>query len=122
MSKKQRAPKTGPVWRQSADEVTLAKKPHYNGFACGHGAHGDAKYCRAKEKREWKKQLRREGASHEAPSFDMGTTLSVRNVVPMSKARLRQTVTTEDRLLHALGTTLLHGFAPCAFSRNFPAR
>ena len=70
MSKKSsRPPKTGPVWHQSAEEAALAKKPRYNGFACGHGAHGSAKYCRAKEKRAWENQLRREGASHEAPSF-----------------------------------------------------
>lgn len=69
MSKKKRASKTGPVWHQSSDEATLAKKPLYNGFACGHGAHGNAKYCRAKEKRTWEKQLKREGASHEAPFY-----------------------------------------------------
>ncbi|WP_165044171.1 hypothetical protein [Adlercreutzia sp. ZJ138] len=48
------------VWRQSAEEATLAKKPHYNGFACGHGTHGDTKYNRAKAKRDW---MRQEGAS-----------------------------------------------------------
>ncbi len=53
----------GVVWRQSAEEAALAKKPRYNGFACGHGAHGDAKYSRAKAKRAWRKQLRQEGAS-----------------------------------------------------------
>ena len=51
------------VWRQSAEEATLAKKPHYNGFACGHGAHGDRKYNRAKAKQAWRKQIRHEGAS-----------------------------------------------------------
>ena len=29
-------------------EATLAAKPHYNRFACGHGAHGSAKYSRAR--------------------------------------------------------------------------
>ena len=58
----------GVVWRQSAEEAALAKKPRYNGFACGHGAHGDAKYSRAKAKRAWRKQLRQEGASR-APFF-----------------------------------------------------
>lgn len=53
----------GVVWRQSAEEAALAKKPRYNGFACGHGAHGDAEYSRAKAKRAWRKQLRQEGAS-----------------------------------------------------------
>ena len=76
MSKKSsRPPKTGPVWHQSAGEATLAKKPRYNGFVCGHGAHGSAKYCRAKEKRAWRKQLMQEGASHEAPFFFSTTTM-----------------------------------------------
>jgi ribosomal protein L19E len=51
------------VWRQSAEEATLASKPHYNGFACGHGAHGGVKFNRAKAKQAWKKQIRQEGAS-----------------------------------------------------------
>ena len=41
-------PKSDVVWRQSAEEATLASKPRYNGFACGHGAHGSAKYSRAR--------------------------------------------------------------------------
>ena len=61
-AKKKRVPKTGAVWRMSAKEATLAKKPHYNAYACGHGAHGNAKYNRAKAKRAWKKQLEQEGA------------------------------------------------------------
>ena len=64
MSKKKRkAPKGNVVWHQSAEEATLAKKPRYNGFACGHGAHGSAKYDRTKAKRAWQKTLRQEGAS-----------------------------------------------------------
>lgn len=46
----------------SADEATLAKRPHYNGYICGHGAHGEAKYSRTKSKRAWQKQLKQEGA------------------------------------------------------------
>lgn len=80
MSKKKRVPKMGPVWHQSSDEATLAKKPLYNGFACGHGAHGNAKYCRAKEKRAWERQLKREGASHEAPFFFIASVLPIREV------------------------------------------
>lgn len=57
------APKSGVVWHQSAEEATLAQKPHFNGYACGHGAHGDAKYNRTREKRAWKNQLRQKGAS-----------------------------------------------------------
>lgn len=50
------------VWHRSADEATLDAKPRYNGFAGGHGAHGDAKYNRTREQRAWKRQLRQEGA------------------------------------------------------------
>lgn len=64
MSRKKRsAPKGDVVWRQSVEEATLAGKPRYNGFACGHGAHGSAKYDRAKAKRRWQAQMRSEGAS-----------------------------------------------------------
>lgn len=63
MSKKRKLPKSNVVWKQSSEEATLAKKPHYNGFACGHGAHGDTKYNRTKDKSKWKQQLRQEGAS-----------------------------------------------------------
>lgn len=62
--RKKTVSKTGPIWHQSAEEATLAKKPRYNGFAVGHGIQGDVKYNRAKEKRAWKKQLRKEGASN----------------------------------------------------------
>ncbi|WP_417340908.1 MULTISPECIES: hypothetical protein [Eggerthellaceae] len=56
-------PKGNVVWRQSAEEATLAAKPHYNGFACGHGAHGSAKYSRARAKQAWQRRMRQEGAS-----------------------------------------------------------
>lgn len=73
MSKKKRkAPKTGPVWRMSAEEATLAGKPRYNGFACGSGAHGDCKYNRTKAKRDWRKEIRNERASGEALSSFIG--------------------------------------------------
>lgn len=55
--------KTGVIWHQSAEEATLAQKPYFDGYACGHGAHGNAKYDRTSEKRAWKNQLRQEGAS-----------------------------------------------------------
>ncbi|MEY8460261.1 hypothetical protein AALA69_03920 [Eggerthellaceae bacterium 24-137] len=51
------------VWRQSSEEATLAGKPRYNGFACGHGAHGPAKYSRARTKQAWQRHMRQEGAS-----------------------------------------------------------
>lgn len=56
------ASKAGPVWRMSAEEATLARMPKYNGHACGTGAHGDAKYNRAKQKRAWQKDFSQEGA------------------------------------------------------------
>lgn len=60
--KKQKAPKAGPVWRMSAEEATLAGKPRYNGFVCGSGPHGDLKYNRTKAKRNWRRDIRSEGA------------------------------------------------------------
>lgn len=62
-NKKRAAAKSGTVWHQSAEEATLAAKPHFNGFACGHGAHGDVKYNRCKEARAWKQRMDQEGAS-----------------------------------------------------------
>ena len=56
-------PKSDVVWRQSAEEATLAAKPRYNGFACGHGAHGSVKYSRARAKQAWQRRMRQEGAS-----------------------------------------------------------
>ena len=61
--KKQKAPKGNVVWKQTSEEATLAKNPRYNGFACGYGAHGDARYNRTKAKRVLQQQLRQEGAS-----------------------------------------------------------
>ena len=64
-------PKGNIVWRQSAEEATLASKPRYNGFACGHGAHGSAKYSRARAKPAWKRQMRQEGASRGSFPFSV---------------------------------------------------
>ena len=63
MSRKQKraVAKSGPVWHQSAEEATLARMPKYNAHACGTGAHGDAKYNRARQKRAWQKELNNEG-------------------------------------------------------------
>jgi hypothetical protein len=71
-SKKHKPQKSGAVWHLSAEEATLAGKPRYNGFACGHGAHGDAKYNRAKSKRAWCNELNREGI-RKGPLFSCGT-------------------------------------------------
>ena len=57
------------VWHQTAEEATLAHKPRFNGYACGHGAHGDAKYNRAKEKRAWRERGGQEGASRDSFPF-----------------------------------------------------
>ncbi len=59
--KRKKVPKTGAVWRMSAEEATLAKMPRYDAWACGHGPHGSAGYRRAKEKRAWDKQMQQEG-------------------------------------------------------------
>lgn len=69
------AGRDGVLWRQTAEEATLAGKPRYNGYACGHGAHGDAKYSRAKAKRAWREQIGREGASR--GSFPFAGALAV---------------------------------------------
>lgn len=43
--------------RIPAEKVWQAQKPHYNGYACGHGPYDDKSYNRNKEKRRWKKSL-----------------------------------------------------------------
>lgn len=43
--------------RIPAEKVWQAQKSRYNGYACGHGPHGDKSYNRNKEKRQWKKSL-----------------------------------------------------------------
>lgn len=55
--KRRKVPKEGPVWRQSGLEVTRLQRPRYDGFACGHGPHGDAKYNRTKAKRQFAREL-----------------------------------------------------------------
>ena len=67
MPKKKHIPKSGPVWRRSAEEATLDKMPKYNAHACGTGPHGDAKYNRAKEKQAWKRELDRQGVRNRRP-------------------------------------------------------
>ena len=94
-AKKKRVPKAGAVWRMSAEEATLAKKPHYNAYACGHGAHGGAKYNRAKAKRAWKKQLEQEGAPRGSFLFRRQTRANINmpkaetTMLPSSKPVLR---------------------------------
>lgn len=62
-----KVPKSGAVWKQTAEEATLANKPRYNAYAYGNGVHGDTKYNRTKEKRSWKKELNKERASYRGP-------------------------------------------------------
>ncbi len=71
--RKKNAPRSGAVWHMSAEEAALAKKPQYNGFACGHGAHGDAKYNRSKSKQSWKAQMEKEGAPRGSLLFHLKT-------------------------------------------------
>lgn len=74
MPKKKRIPKGGPVWHRTAEQATLDRMPKYNAHACGTGVHGDVKYNRAKEKRNWQQEMNREGAREcGLLSFDLGT-------------------------------------------------
>lgn len=68
--KHQHAPKGNVVWKQTAEEATLANKPYINAYTCGYGVQGDAKYNRTKEKRAWKRDLQ-EGASRGSFLFTM---------------------------------------------------
>lgn len=77
MSKKRKrhsAPGGAVVWRQTAEEATLAGKPRYNGYACGHDPHGDTRYNRARAKQAWRRQIGQEGASRGSfPFSERGT-------------------------------------------------
>ena len=65
--RKRAVAKNGPIWHLSAEEATLAQMPHFNAHACGTGAHGDAKYNRARQKRAWQREIDREGACNRRP-------------------------------------------------------
>lgn len=69
--KKKRIPKSGPVWRRSAEQATLDAMPKFNGFACGVGPHGDTKYNRAKQKRSWQTELSCEEARTRGPLLSL---------------------------------------------------
>ena len=71
--KKRKVPKTGPVWKKTAEEATLDMMPKYNAHACKTGAHGDSKYNRAKEKRKWKREFGN-GGVRESGRFDVTDT------------------------------------------------
>ena len=71
--KRTRVPKSGPVWRQSSVEATLAKMPRYNAHACGTGPQGDMAYNRARSKRGWKNDPDIKGAcNRRLPLFSDG--------------------------------------------------
>ena len=59
--KKNRVPKSGPVWKRTAEQATLDRMPKYNAHACKTGAHGDAKYNRARYKSSWQREMSQEG-------------------------------------------------------------
>lgn len=48
------------VYYLSSEENTLSKMPKYNGFGTGHGVHGETKYSRVKQKRDFKRLLKEE--------------------------------------------------------------
>lgn len=78
------------IWRQSAEEATLASKPRYNGFACGHGAHGSAKYSRNEQKRAFRKDLRSQlGTYQDKKGASRGSFLYVLCSCPSSPIPLR---------------------------------
>ena len=82
--KKRNVPASGPVWRMSAEEATLAKMPRYNAHACGTGAHGDAKYNRAKQKRAFMRDLEG-GRTHDRGSFPFfGTPFPPGRIAPFA--------------------------------------
>ena len=41
----------------SAMEIWEMRKPHYDGYTCGHGAHGSKKYNRRKIERQFRKEI-----------------------------------------------------------------
>ena len=60
--KRKRLPQTGAVWHRSAEQATLDQMPKYNAHICKTGPHGNAKYDRAKAKRDWQRDISRESA------------------------------------------------------------
>ena len=55
--KKQGIPNSGAVWRLSSEKATLNKMPKYNAFQGKSGPHGDMKYNRARERRNFRQGL-----------------------------------------------------------------
>jgi hypothetical protein len=53
MAKKKRTQNTMTI---SAMEIWEMRKPRYNAYMCGHGAHGHKGYNRQKEKEQFRKE------------------------------------------------------------------
>jgi len=63
--------------------------PKYNAYACGAGAHGDAKYNRARQKQAWIRELDNEGpANRGAFLFDNDEWGRVRFVIRLERSSL----------------------------------
>ena len=52
MASKRKTPKTDSFVLLTSEERFALQKPHYNGFAVGHGAHGRKGYDRKRQKSE----------------------------------------------------------------------
>jgi len=83
--------KDGSVWHLSAEEATLAKKPYYNAYMCKSGAHGDCKYNREKEKRDWKRRINVEGTFRGPFPYLWGVTAPTRLAFPALLRALKPT-------------------------------
>ena len=101
------------VWHQTPEEATLARKPQFNGYACGHGAHGDAKYNRARAKRAWREQLGQEGASRGPFPF---MRRAVRE--PQARAVFRRALRNQRSMPPEHGSALLRACAHAPAGRR----
>ena len=54
MSKKNKTQKVGVI---TAEQIFNMQKIQYNGFACGHGAHGSRKYDRKQAKKNFMREM-----------------------------------------------------------------
>lgn len=50
----------GRILVMTSIEATLAQMPKYDAYSVGHGVHGDTRYNRRKEKRDFRRQLNEE--------------------------------------------------------------
>jgi len=113
MPKRKRVSKSGPIWHKSAEEATLDKMPKFNAHACGTGPHGDLKYNRAKQKRNWQRELDQRGARNCGPRPCMAE--SSPRPVEIEPGRIAETCGR-----HA-GGGRADSLAPCRLPRSRPA-